>query len=420
MFYPVSASNKQDQIISIRKLPDTLIVTLKAKHPISFLQFTKQGATGYQFANFSCPTLPKTTHAGHNKKFSLNFTRPQKQELQLALQPIPEQPSRYVTYNKEGYYYFTVQYHLPLPDEKRIKMLRQKSLEVQKKKIPVVLLDPGHGGMDSGTARGKIKEKDLTLTVAQKIHKLLLKSGRVFPILTRESDHYINLSRRRNMVEEFNADLFISIHVNAHHNRSISGFEVYTLASATDNTGPTRKLENQENLSLIIEEQSLETLDQNLSGILVDLKRSSILRESTQFAAEIRDSIKKYMPSIKRFHVKKGDFRVLRNLTAPSVLIETGYISNYLDRRKLTSSREQDKLALTMAKAILAWFPEKQPVEITTSAYPSFRIIKLQKGDTLERISIIHKVTIQKIRELNNLTTKDNLSSKQRLILPAK
>jgi N-acetylmuramoyl-L-alanine amidase len=152
----------------------------------------------------------------------------------------------------------------------------------------------------------------------------------------------------------------------------------------------------------------------------VDLKRSSILRESTQFAAEIRDSIKKYMPSIKRFHVKKGDFRVLRNLTAPSVLIETGYISNYLDRRKLTSSREQDKLALTMAKAILAWFPEKQPVEITTSAYPSFRIIKLQKGDTLERISIIHKVTIQKIRELNNLTTKDNLSSKQRLILPAK
>lgn len=211
----------------------------------------------------------------------------------------------------------------------------------------VIGIDPGHGGKDSG-AMGPtgLREKDVVLKIALKIKKLARADPNISVLLTRETDHFIPLGDRGGIVMSAGADIFISIHCNASGVRSARGAECFYLSPAkTDEAHTTAALENA--AALLEENPSRYGSDADL--IVTDFMQSQFVRESSYLALLLENAIVSETGTRNRGTQGAG-FYVLRDVLAPAVLVETGFISNPEDERLLGSDEYENKLAKAILK----------------------------------------------------------------------
>lgn len=224
---------------------------------------------------------------------------------------------------------------------------------------PLIVIDAGHGGHDPGAINkdnGK-REKDVTLAIAQAIRDQLLKSGRVRVALTRDDDRFLVLQERYGVARKLGADLFISIHADAAENSEAHGATVYTL-SETASDREAARLAARENKADIINGVNLGGQSGDVSSILIDLTQRESMNISANFARLLQREAAPYVPFRSAYH-RFASLMVLKAPDTPSVLFETGYISNEADAAFLSSREGQQKIARGVARAIEVHFARK-------------------------------------------------------------
>jgi len=222
---------------------------------------------------------------------------------------------------------------------------------------PLVVLDPGHGGIDTGTKgpNGEM-EKDIVLKLAERLRERIEKAGKYRVLMTRTDDTFVPLGDRVHFARNANAALFVSIHADALPRREgdAQGASVYTL-SDTASDSEAAQLAEQENRADIIAGVNLKTEPEDVAGILLDLAERETKGFSLQFARKVLAELK----TVTRLHkepLKSAGFRVLRAPDIPSVLIELGYVSNHSDLESLLSETWQNRTADKIAQAIDSYF----------------------------------------------------------------
>ena len=221
---------------------------------------------------------------------------------------------------------------------------------------PLVVIDAGHGGHDPGAinAESGKREKDLTLAIAQAIRDQLLKSGRVRVALTRDDDRFLVLQERYGMARTLNADLFISIHADSAENEEARGATVYTLSEVASDREAAR-LAARENRADILHGVNLGGQSDDVSSILIDLTQRETMKESANFARLLEREGAPFMGFRGTFH-RYASLMVLKAPDTPSVLFETGYLSNEKDAAFLSSRAGQASIAKGVARAIEVHF----------------------------------------------------------------
>jgi N-acetylmuramoyl-L-alanine amidase len=216
--------------------------------------------------------------------------------------------------------------------------------------IDVIVVDAGHGGEDLGAVgpRGT-KEKDIVLAVARELASLLEKDEAFQVILTRKDDTFIPLQDRAKTANDANADLFISIHANSAPKKSVRGFETFFLAAAkTDEARATAQLEN---ASLRFEKDAEPAAATDLDFILTDLMQNQFLVESASLAEIIQSEMGKIVKTPDR-GVNQAGFVVLYHAYMPSVLVETGFVTNKDEEKWLTDRSSQKQIARAIYNSI--------------------------------------------------------------------
>lgn len=220
---------------------------------------------------------------------------------------------------------------------------------------PLVILDPGHGGIDSGAeAASGVKEKDIVLAFSLKLQDLLVASGRFDVALTREDDTFLRLEERVALARSNKADLFISIHADSFQQQDIRGATVYTRdENATDILD--KVLADNENKTDVIAGFAMPQMAPEVVDILIDLMRREMRHQSYSAAQAIVHQLE---PSVqlRRYPVRQADFFVLQAPDVPSVLLELGFLSNADDRANLLRGDWQDRTAEALARGISTYF----------------------------------------------------------------
>ncbi len=224
---------------------------------------------------------------------------------------------------------------------------------------PLIIIDPGHGGVDSGAqGAGGNKEKDIVLNFALLLQKLLIQSGSFEVALTRTNDSFISLQERVDLARANKADLFISIHADSFDQIDVGGTSIYTVdEDATDTDVLDKILAENENRVDIIAGLTPPNTDDQAVSILVDLMRRQMRKQAFRVASIIVSQLK---PSVRlrRFPVRKADFFVLQSPDIPSILVELGFLSNMKDVENLTTSEWNERVANSIARGIAVYFDE--------------------------------------------------------------
>jgi len=221
---------------------------------------------------------------------------------------------------------------------------------------PLVVIDAGHGGHDPGSSSsdGGEQEKNVALKIARAIRDELLDSGKVRVALTRSDDRFLVLQERREIARQLRADLFISVHCDSAPNNTARGASIYTL-SETSSDRVAAALAARENKSDVINGIDLSRESNDVSSILIDLAQRETLNTSSTFAVELQRELSPLIGLKPTFH-KFAGLMVLKAPDVPSVLLETGYISNDDDLALLTSEDYRHKIAIGVRRAVEAHF----------------------------------------------------------------
>lgn len=217
-----------------------------------------------------------------------------------------------------------------------------------------VMIDPGHGGVDSGTiSPGGDTEKTIVLDVARKLKDILRKRGYKV-VMTRNSDVYPSLKERVAMARSAKADLFISLHADSNSNHELRGVSVYTLSDVASDS-ETAELASKENRSDAIAGVDLSGESDDLSWILIELTMRETMKQSSQFARLLTAEFTDCAPMLRNPHRYAG-FRVLKAPDVPSVLVELGQLGNAEDGQRLIDAKSQSSMAEAMGRAIDRFF----------------------------------------------------------------
>jgi N-acetylmuramoyl-L-alanine amidase len=218
---------------------------------------------------------------------------------------------------------------------------------------PLVVLDPGHGGIDTGTiAPGGQMEKDIVLDFAKRLRERIERSGKFRVLMTRNDDTYVPLNERVHIARNAGASLFVSIHADSLPRKegTAQGATVYTLSNKASDA-QAAELADKENGADVIAGVDLKSEPNDVAGILIDLAQRETKSFSMQFARDVVSDMK----AVARLHkapIKAAGFRVLKAPDVPSVLVELGYVSNREDLRSLMSDTWRDRTADSIAKAV--------------------------------------------------------------------
>lgn len=227
-----------------------------------------------------------------------------------------------------------------------------------KKQKPLVIIDPGHGGIDPGAigANG-VHEKRVALALAKELKKQLEASGQYRVKMTRETDIFIKLSNRVKFARKHSGDLFISIHADSLRNKNVSGASVYTLSEKASDA-QTARLAARENKADLIAGIDLDVEDEDVASILVDLAMRETSNQSKFFANTLVDNFKaQNVRLLERPHRSAG-FAVLKAPDIPSVLVEAGFMSNKKEANLLNTSSHRGKIAKALKKGIDRYFAQ--------------------------------------------------------------
>ena len=221
----------------------------------------------------------------------------------------------------------------------------------------IILVDAGHGGEDSGAiGKNKTQEKNVNLAIAKKLVATINKNPELKAILTRSGDYYIPLTKRITIAQKENATMFISIHADSVESSSAKGASIYTLSEKGNNSKLAKQLEQSQNL--VDQFGGVETVidnDQFLKNILTDFSRKDRDIQSQNLAKEILKELEKIGP-VHKIEPQKANFVVLKSPTIPSILVETAFISNPTQEKRLTNSKQQQKIANAIYQGIIDYY----------------------------------------------------------------
>jgi N-acetylmuramoyl-L-alanine amidase len=225
----------------------------------------------------------------------------------------------------------------------------------------VVAIDAGHGGKDPG-AHGPsgVHEKSVTLAVARELARQINADPGMRAVLIRDNDSFVPLKDRYMKARAAQADLFISIHADASPNDSASGASVFVLSTRGATSQAARWLADKENAADLVGGVSLDEKDYNLAAVLLDLSQSATMRASDDIANQVLGSLKNvgkaHKPAIER-----ANFVVLRSPDLPSMLIETGFITNRDEEQRLNDPNYRNRLASAITQGVRRYFTDQPP-----------------------------------------------------------
>lgn len=226
--------------------------------------------------------------------------------------------------------------------------------------IPLIVIDPGHGGKDLGAqGRNKLLEKDINLELSLRLRKVLVKNYRYRVLLTRKNDTFIPLEERGKFANKHHADLFISIHANAAKRRSAHGIETYYLGIGhSERAQETAARENGELVHSVQDDQ--------VQQILASLISTTKINDSSWLAGSVQETLchnlKKKYSKVKDLGVKEGPFYVLHDANMPSILVEVGFVTHRMEGERLRSKKYLDQLADSIANGIHEFLENKRSI----------------------------------------------------------
>ncbi len=287
------------------------------------------------------------------------------------------------------------------------------NVDLQGKRTIVIAVDAGHGGEDPGAmGPNRIREKEVTLAIAKELVAAINAQPGFSGKLTRTGDYFIPLKKRRDIARTMKADLFVSIHADAFHKASARGASVFALSRNGATSETARFLAERENESDLIGgvgNISLDDKDQVLAGVLVDLSMTATLNSSLQVGHHVLSSMGGIAHLHKR-HVEQAGFMVLKSPDVPSILVETGFISNPDESRKLATPAYRKQMANSVFKGIRQYFYQHPPAGTYVAAQLQSGGIKdferqhtVVAGDSLSAIATRYGVSNQQLMRHNNM-----------------
>ncbi|WP_287810773.1 N-acetylmuramoyl-L-alanine amidase [Pseudomonas sp.] len=292
----------------------------------------------------------------------------------------------------------------------------------------IVAIDAGHGGEDPGASgsRGQ-HEKDITLQIARELQRQINGEKGFRAELTRTGDYFIPLRQRTEIARKKGADLFVSIHADAAPSSAAVGASVFALSERGATSETARWLADSENRSDLIGGAgavSLDDKDKMLAGVLLDLSMTASLSSSLNVGQKVLSNIGRVTP-LHKARVEQAGFMVLKSPDIPSILVETGFISNSGEAAKLQSSSHQQALARSITSGVRQFFQQNPPPG-TYIAWlrdsgklaqgPTEHVVR--PGETLPMLAVRYNQSVATLRSANNLTT-DELKIGQTLEIPA-
>ncbi len=218
----------------------------------------------------------------------------------------------------------------------------------------IIVIDPGHGGKDPGTiGYGGVHEKDVVLAIAKDLQAQINTSPNLHAELTRQGDYYITLRDRLAIARKDKADLFIAIHADAYKDQSATGASVYALSERGATSEAARWLAEKENYSEL-GGVHLDNKSYVLRSVLLDLSQTAAIGASLKLGADVLKGIRNIAP-LHYTHVEQARFVVLKSPDIPSILIETGFLSNASQAHLLKSPAFQKKMAKAIWEGILVY-----------------------------------------------------------------
>lgn len=276
-----------------------------------------------------------------------------------------------------------------------------KTVKNKLRKI-VVAIDAGHGGKDPGASGAKgTQEKRVTLQIAKRVAALINKKPGMKAVLVRKGDYYIKLRKRMAIARAAKADLFVSIHADAYKNAKVKGASVFTLSNRSASSEAARWLAQHENAADLIGGVKLADKEDVLASVLMDLSQTATKEASRQVAFKVLNNFKD-IGHLHKDEVQKANFIVLKSPDIPSILIETAFISNPLEERKLKSKSHQIKMAKAISQGISSYFIQYAPAD-TYLAANAPQEHTIMRGETLSGIATYYGVTMRSIKLLNQL-----------------
>ncbi len=287
----------------------------------------------------------------------------------------------------------------------------------------VIAIDAGHGGDDPGAiGSGRVREKDVVLAIAKELKRRLDQTPGYKGKLTRTGDYYISLRGRTKAARKHNADLFVSIHADAFKDHRARGASVWVLSSRGASSEMGRWLARKENSADLIGgvgSVSLDDKDNVLASVLLDMSMTASREDSRSIAKGIHGNIKRFA-RMHKSHVEQAGFVVLKSPDIPSILVETGFISNPGEAAKLKTRSYQKKMADAVYKGITQHFERKPPAltYVAQRKAKDNRSYKVVRGDTLSVIASKNGVSLASLRKVNSLKS-DRIKIGQVLRIPA-
>ena len=293
----------------------------------------------------------------------------------------------------------------------------------------IIAIDAGHGGEDPGAiGPNRLYEKRVVLAIAQEVKRRIDAQPGFQAQLVRTGDYYISLRGRTAKARKLNADLFVSIHADAARNAKARGASVWVLSNKGASSEMGRWLAQKENAADLIGgvgSVSLEDKDEALASVLLDMSMNYARTSSVDVATLIHNKIASFATMHKK-HIEKAAFVVLKSPDIPSILVETGFISNPGEAKKLADPKYQQRMAKAIADGLVEHFWSRPPTGTLvaklkeTGQVPKEleRKYKVVAGDSLSIIAQRNGVSLSALRSANNLKS-DRIRVGQVLRIPA-
>lgn len=273
----------------------------------------------------------------------------------------------------------------------------------------VIAIDPGHGGHDPGAVgRGRTREKNVALSVSLLLAERINAQPGMRAILTRDRDVYIDHRERMEIARRNRADLFVSVHADAVDDPRPKGSSVYVLSLKGASDEAAKRLAERENASALVGGVSLADKDQVLASVLLDLSQNAALSASLEVGDKVIDELARMGP-VHRRKVQQAGLLVLKSPDVPSILVETAFISNPDEERKLRSEAHQRRLADAILAGITNYFytnpPPDTQIAMNIKRSPETQVQHvIVRGDTLSEIAQRYNVSMNAIKAANNLS----------------
>lgn len=293
-------------------------------------------------------------------------------------------------------------YDLDAP--KAVPAAKKTALSEERRDI-VIAIDAGHGGEDPGAlGPGRLREKTVVMEIARELESLFKSEPGFKPTLIRSGDYYVSLKGRRDLARKRQADMFVSIHADAFRDNRARGASVYALSTRGATSTTASYLAQRENAADLLGGVSLGDKEDALALTLADLSMTATLDSSLN----IGGSVLSQMGSFARLHkkqVEQAGFAVLKSPDVPSILVETGFISNPDEARKLATKSYRQRMARAIHRGIVDWFRAHPPTGslLAYQREQGDREYKIARGDTLSGIAQRFNVTVASLKQYNSL-----------------